>query len=506
MLNWANEDVVTYESDFSAGVDGNTAKSGTVTGNVDSIGGEDDNLSFWADGSTTTHGIVLPQSHFISGNQYLLSVDVYIPSANTNVDKAGIYFSGSSTVPESTNTTDAWVTLTYQFTYGEGDSTGAVRVTQQVSTNNPSYTFTGANSASDDLIYIRNVRITQLTSNAYATTWYDQSGVSVTSTPYTSDFSADVDGWIIGNGTLTAPETIGGVGDALKATINSVNTTHPLEESGILPDDGTAFEVTLDIYVPSTNSVVDGFEVRSTTGTYSYIDTSPTLDTWLSISCGIGTSDVANLRIYPTDGGNLTVNDPGGDDAIYVKNITVKHYDKPHNDATQTTADNQPKVVDAGALVTDDDGNYALSPDGVDDDMFHPTLNLDLALKDIMILVVGKSFSTGQKSNVPRLYFTNSSLAYDNLTVISGYNAGQGIYTLVTSGNTQEVFVNGVSGGTASETQADFDDGNGYRLFSAGSGWTSEPVSAIIIYPSDQSANRSAIEQLLSNTITTALS
>ena len=501
MQNWANEDVETYASDFSAGVDGNTAKSGTVTGNVDSIGGEDDNLSFWADGSTTTHGIVLPQSHFISGNQYLLSVDVYIPSANTNVDKAGIYFSGSSTVPESTNTTDAWVTLTYQFTYGEGNNTGAVRVTQQVSTNNPNYTFTGANSASDDLIYIRNVRITQLTSNAYATTWYDQSGVSVTSTPHDSA----VDGWgdytQLGT-TNTANYDSGDAGHDSCLRIESNDGSFDRAQLALPFDVDDVIRITLDY--------------KSVSGAGNHLissDGSPTLFTgaelvsteWDTVSTIITvTSAITTLRFYSSNVGTAT-------DELLIDNIKVEVLDKAHNDAIQTTADNQPKVVDAGVLVTDDYGNYSIWRDkttlghGLD-------LTTQISGDPTTVFAVSESIQnasyigSGNGDSTATLFGRRSTSVYTmrgTSTLLDGgaYSDNPVITTWLFNTTNSEIWADGVNEVTGvSDTLA----GVGF----IGGAGSSNPIkiSAIIIYASDQSANRSAIEQSLSNILTTPLS
>jgi hypothetical protein len=187
------------------------------------------------------------------------------------------------------------------------------------------------------------------------------------------------------------------------------------------------------------------------------------------------------------------------------------------NDAIQSTASSQPKVVDAGSLVTDANGNYALDFDGTDDyfdvatiseaqpitgfvvvDMENPTGEsshdiLDGTAADTNRILLDQNASTWRlfagaallgptfTNDVDLLYFlangASSAIGLDGATPTTG-NAG-----------TNSGWASGLTIGT-----------------SISGGFMYGSLATIIIYPSDQSANRSGIESVLSNTIQTALS
>jgi len=187
------------------------------------------------------------------------------------------------------------------------------------------------------------------------------------------------------------------------------------------------------------------------------------------------------------------------------------------NDAIQSTAASQPKVVDAGSLVTDANGNYALDFDGTDDTMASDTFTLAAQPKTIFVIgdfdasvspqywvdgsatnrgSIGEAASTGRWR-----IFAGTVSDYATLEIASNTTY---LATAVFNGASSELFVDGTSKGVknvgtgglekitigshADQAQAFLDGG----------------VVTIIAYPS--SASRAAIEQILSNTIQTALS
>jgi len=181
------------------------------------------------------------------------------------------------------------------------------------------------------------------------------------------------------------------------------------------------------------------------------------------------------------------------------------------NDATQTTADNQPKVVDAGVLVTDANGNYVVGREtGVTQ---YLSMN-DLAESILTVFAVNESDAGGYpvaSSNASSGAIvghrtTGEVLLRGSTTSLGLGTHGTGVELLVglLNGASSQAWIDGVSQGTGTTDAVT----NMNSLLNLGTGANSGNVfpSAIIIYPSDQSANRSAIEQLLSNTITTALS
>ena len=126
------------------------------------------------------------------------------------------------------------------------------------------------------------------------------------------------------------------------------------------------------------------------------------------------------------------------------------------NHATQATAASQPKIVSAGALETDSSGNPALVGDGTDDTLFNSTLTTELDNSDFLITAAYKDeVALGITGAVPRLYLRQISMSYDTINTIT-YSAqtGRKILSFQVVGDTQEVFGNGTSLGTASQAQA----------------------------------------------------
>jgi hypothetical protein len=165
------------------------------------------------------------------------------------------------------------------------------------------------------------------------------------------------------------------------------------------------------------------------------------------------------------------------------------------NHATQTTASAQPKIVENGVLVTDGSGNPAIIGDGVDDTLFHPTLTNELDSSDFLVTAAYKDeLAMGIAGAVPRLYLTNSSLSYNTLGTV-GYptQAGRNVISFQVAGNTQEVFGNGTSLGTASETQIDIGQ-NMFNVLQGGSSFSDGPLMEVVVFGDNQSANRTGIE------------
>jgi hypothetical protein len=156
---WGSQTAV-YTSDFSAGVDSWTGAQGTATGNVDTIGGQDNNLSFYASSANDTH-YLNKTGVFAYGKRYRVLFSYYIPSANTNID--GILFNtpGQSTASGTAliagTTEDVWTTVSVEFTNAIQATSIAI-----VGTKAGVRTFVGANSAVDDLFYLRAITITEI--------------------------------------------------------------------------------------------------------------------------------------------------------------------------------------------------------------------------------------------------------------------------------------------------------------------------------------------------------
>jgi hypothetical protein len=320
--------------------------------------------------------------------------------------------------------------------------------------------------------------------SAYATTWYDQSGVEVVSSAFNDnhDFTS---GWT----------TYG------TATIDDSDSYTTTGGGGIAKSIGSISGDWVRIKASGTTTASD-IQV------YAYL--SNTLLHSISLTDGAFDFDV----IVQTDDEQLYLRNGAAGTTNY-DTFTVEIVDKAHNDATQTTADNQPKVVDAGVLVTDANGNYALDGGDASAGRYFDLPPLSLTNGTIGTSVEGETGIYGNQGflggNLDQYLGIledggGSAEIYRNVSVTEEYVDGVaqtwGTRNLAHDALITDSFVLATFEGVT--TTQDFD---GLMIGDPGGGfWFVGKFSAIIIYPTDQSANRSAIEQSLSNIITTALS
>jgi len=188
--------------------------------------------------------------------------------------------------------------------------------------------------------------------------------------------------------------------------------------------------------------------------------------------------------------------------------FVVTWYDQSlSNDATQSTGANQPKIVSGGSLVADVNGKPALSLDGVNNFM---TLTLQLSTPLSLFAVINEdgtnSFpyvfgnSVGSLDDILALGFIKSGTEVRNF--ISGTNAytdanytGRHLWTSIIDSSNSFLGKDGVLGtatnnaiGTSIRTQL--------NLFRSTAAITTMSGTAqeLILYGSNQSANRTAIE------------
>jgi hypothetical protein len=181
----------------------------------------------------------------------------------------------------------------------------------------------------------------------------------------------------------------------------------------------------------------------------------------------------------------------GGDGAV------TTWYDQSGNgnDATKITESEQPLIVDGGTLV-EENSKAAVDFDGVDDYLTASNLLTELDNTDFLISAVSADeFSAGSEASVPRLYLRHRAWSYNTLdTMTWSPLTGQSLLSFQVDGATQEVFGNGTSLATASEAQVDFTPTDFQVGRYASTGWMDGTLQEIIIFNSDQSANRTGIE------------
>lgn len=140
-----------YESDFSAGEDGWAAGKGTAAGNIDGIGGQDNNLRFTCDTQSGAHYVY--DDRGTNGKQHRITLDYYIPSGQSNIDGIQLYFGTGIVTSDIYDTLDAWTSITFEAfkdtvsIFIHGMDSGAIGF-QDV--------------GGDDIFYIRNISVTQI--------------------------------------------------------------------------------------------------------------------------------------------------------------------------------------------------------------------------------------------------------------------------------------------------------------------------------------------------------
>jgi hypothetical protein len=170
IADFVNESYVKYTSDFSSGDDSWAAFDDvTETGNIDGIGGLDNNLRLAIGSATSQHrgykNGILPVNQKIN-----FSARVFIPSTNSVVDSIRIKdASGTDIITSTTPAQDQWVTVTAS-NITTVNSSGQLRINLQ---DGGVDNFAGNGS---DVVYIREVVVTQITADGFVETWYDQSG------------------------------------------------------------------------------------------------------------------------------------------------------------------------------------------------------------------------------------------------------------------------------------------------------------------------------------------
>jgi len=144
---------IAYVSDFSAGVDGfSSAVNGTTDGNIDSIGGEDNNLRFTCDSTSGSH--YARRTVLTVGKSYKVEFDFYIPSSNSNLDGLWLLHGSSATgFADSSPAKDTWLT-------GSASFTAVNSQLRWYGTDGGTTSFQDAGG--DDVFYVRNVRVTQI--------------------------------------------------------------------------------------------------------------------------------------------------------------------------------------------------------------------------------------------------------------------------------------------------------------------------------------------------------
>jgi hypothetical protein len=309
--------------------------------------------------------------------------------------------------------------------------------------------------------------------DGFVETWYDQSGHSSNLT----------NAWSLGNSNTAFLSNTSSANQITATANSSAGTTGArliYSFDNFVAPAGSTITATFNVTSitgsviikhtisasPSTSAGGDAFEINST-GTFTYSFTT-TVDAYGLVAI-FGADEAIDAQLT-----SLTAN------------INV----------TQATSSLQPKIVNAGALLTDSSGNPALVGDGTSlNGLFNSTLTEQLDNSDFLVTAAYKDeLAMGITGAVPRLYLTSGGMSYNtNQTISYSNQTGRNILSFQVVGNTQEVFANGSSIGTASQAQANI----GQSLFGVmqgGSSISSGPLMEVLVYDSNQSAKRATIE------------
>jgi hypothetical protein len=295
-------------------------------------------------------------------------------------------------------------------------------------------------------------------------------------------------------------------------TFFAYGTSHTISDSSrpshIVANEGDVVDINLTVSNISGSASV---EIRAA-GTDTALAGSSTIANGTSINASFTVNSSANGGAHIVFSSLETPGDYS-DGTITINSVTVTGktgfvrtwYDQSVTDqgggtatgnhATQTTAAEQPKIVSSGSLVVDSSNNPAIIGDGTDDTLANATLTDQLDNSDFLVIAAYENaMAMGLSGAIPRMYLTSSSMSYNtNRTITYTIATGQKIISFQTVGDTQEVFSNGASVGTASQSQVSFGS-NEFNLLRGGSDFSSQPISEVIVYASNQTDNRGAYE------------
>ena len=575
LVAFTNADYVKYTSDFSSGLNSWLIRDDlTGAGNVDGIGGLDDNLRLTIGSDTSVHRTfrtgILPVNQKIN-----FSIKVYIPSSNSAVDSFRVAdASGTEIIPSTTPAQDQWVTVTASNVTTTNNS-GQLRLFLQ---DGGASSFTGNGS---DLIYIREVVVTQVTSDGLVKTWYDQSvsdeaGATANNNHATQATAAnqpklvdtgvlltdgiDFDGsedisLVTGSFSLTqtyttfsvshtdVASTSQGVWSTAPSVSNQFNATSFFRSdggfavnSGVTRTTAGTIDYATNRDYLQTNVVNGGFStvfvdgVTGATGNAGTNNPSGVLILGLfRVSSANSNLDggIKELIIYDSD---QTINDnrkaiesnigehysisgiPAYDNTV--NGFVETWYDQSGNGkhAVQASANNQPKIVNAGSLVVDN-GVAGLDFDGGDFLVASSVTGLGSVISMFAVSVRDASgyVVSASNSSAGNRYFAIQDAA--SVAWLQARNTTNEVITAsvasasrLTFGLTaRDTFTSvGVNGGAMSTTTDDYGDnfsGTDIDQIAIGilrtvtpTGYYDGRIREILIYDSDETAQRTALE------------
>lgn len=397
-----------------------------------------------------------------------------------------------------------------------GYSGDAVRIRREVDDVEVNVAFDSSNEVSDS----SGVSVVSGSSSATTLGAFLTEDVNA----YTSDFSADVDGFFTtAQGTLAG--NIDSITDGQGTTKNDVlrytQDINPIGANGYARkdgkiDEGNIYSASFDILIPSANLGLD--EIGSVSvGGESFSGITVPLDTWTNITVTGTQAATSNSFRITFDASSNTPNPIG--DVAYIHNVVltaIEHqafvhtwYDQSGNsrNAVQTTDGDQPLIATAGNLLTN-----GLDFDGTDDffsidfgsNLSQPNSIFMVHQSDSILETNNEFFdekdTTGQRTLLDvttvgaerryrmlaqgNLNTTNAQVTTDKNLVVAIYNGSNSSISL--NGNAFN-FTDSVGDNSIARLSAiGFSEGT--------NNYYDGTMDEFIIYNSDESSNRTSIE------------
>lgn len=186
-----------YTANWTAGADSWTGQRATVTGNQDGVSdgstSKDNCLCIYADNTVSNTHFAYRISTVVQNRTWRIRGSYYIPNTGGTTYLSGIRFvvggTSSGTSRADLDTVGAWTD--FDFTFTHNSAVADTTLLDIVLKKSGTITFTGANSATDDLVYINGLTVTQIgavvalepdVTGITSAVWYDSSTNSLNGT------------------------------------------------------------------------------------------------------------------------------------------------------------------------------------------------------------------------------------------------------------------------------------------------------------------------------------
>ena len=344
---------------------------------------------------------------------------------------------------------------------------------------------------------------------------------------YTSDF-ANSEQFSEFSGTGYFNQSIGGRTGVYKFENDATTSVHQFIVSFLQED--TNVTVSFDYYIPSTNTDVNSIKLVNGVN----LDELYGFDQWISYSLTFDAQDIRFRFRTAINGSDVNILAPN--DVVYIDNLTFTQntsngyvpiwYDQSSlgNDAIQNTASEQPKIFDGVNGVVEINGKPSIDFSGTAHLQTVDT-GIDVLIEQIQIVAyintqitttspIQQLLNTYGSAGFEGLAFggVTGSLTNETFTILNDgsareaitdvINIGQYLFTIDWNGNSHNIYLDSNTGSyisTATPVQLNSRQLTIGRRLTGTSFDFGGQIQELILYASDQSSNRVAIEDNINN-------